>query len=240
MSIHFCTFGSPGYEKALNRIQTQALNSSFFTTIDIYNEKNTPGLDKHSEFIRTHKRGYGYWIWKPMVILDMMSRYEKNSIIIYADAGCEIIKNELTTEIFNKYIKDVKHHPSHILGFVIPYIENAYTKQDLFNFMNANESNYRETNQLWAGLQILVNTDNNKKLMQEWLDIMVTNNYHFVDDTLSIATNCVSYREHRHDQSVISLLKKKYGFCPEYYDELLNYNFKMPIHPSRLRPLYYI
>jgi hypothetical protein len=234
MSIHFCTFGSSGYEKALERIQTQALNSSFFTTIDIYNEKNTPGLDKHSKFIETHKRGYGYWIWKPMVILDMMSRYEKDSIIIFADAGCEIIKNEVTTEIFNKYIKDVKSHPSHILGFVNSYIENHYTKQDLFNYMNANESNYTETNQLCAGIQIVVNTEQTKKLMQEWLDILVTDNYHFVDDSPSIAKNSLNFKEHRHDQSVMSLLKKKYGFCPQEYGTIIN-TIKIPIHPSRKR-----
>jgi hypothetical protein len=233
MSIHFCTFGSPGYEKALNRIKTQAIESDFFTTIDIYNQNNTPGIQLHRAFIEKNKRGYGYWIWKPLVILDMMNKYNKDSIIIYADAGCEIIKNDHTVKVFNKYIDDVKTHDSHILGFVNSYEERQWTKKDLFDYIKS-DMKHKDSNQLCGGIQILMNTERNNKLMQEWLEIMTINNYHFVNDTPSIIKNHPTFKEHRHDQSVISLLKKKYGFCPVGYAGLINKGY-LPINPSRKR-----
>ena len=227
--IHFCSFGSFGYEKALKRIHNQALKSNFFLTIDLYNETNTPNIDIHREFISKNKRGYGYWLWKPLVILDMMNKYEKDSIIIYADAGCEIIKTDSTVKLFNKYIEDVKTHPSHILGFVIGYTECAWTKNDLFNYLDTT-NNDKNSNQICAGIQILLNNERNKKLMEEWLHIMTINNYHYVDDSPSIIKNHIKFKEHRHDQSVFSLLRKKYGFCPEKCHSRI-----LPIHPSRKR-----
>jgi len=231
MSIHFCTFGSPGYEKAFDRIKRQAINSNFFTSIDIYNETNTPGIEIHVDFIKKNKRGYGYWFWKPLVILDMMNKYEKDSIIIYADAGCEIIKNEKTTVLFNKYISDVKNHSSHRLGFVNNHNEYMWTKQDLFDYIKS-DNEHKKSKQLCGGIQILLNTESNKKLMQEWLEIMTIDNYHYVNDNPSILKNHPNFKEHRHDQSVISLLKKKYGFCPEEYGNLIHKVY-LPIHPSR-------
>ena len=36
-------------------------------------------------------------------------------------------------------------------------------------------------------------------------------NYHLIDDTPSLLENTVDFREHRHDQSIYSLLLKKYN-----------------------------
>jgi hypothetical protein len=218
--IFFCTFGSDGYENALIRINQQAKESRFFTEIHIYNHKNTPGLDDHSDFIKENKRGYGYWIWKPLVILDVMKKANVNDIIVFADAGCEISNKNGRDKIYNKYITDVTTHAPHRLGFVINYREANWTKADLFNFLDLKDIKYTETNQIIAGIQILVNTEENKILMEKWLEIMTCNNYHFVDDSPSLTENDLYFKEHRHDQSVLSLLKKKYGYFPEIFEGL--------------------
>jgi len=250
-NIHFCSFGSKpyasseqafygskGYDIALKRLEKQARNSQFFTSVDIYNEDTVPGLGFYSNFIENNKRGYGYWLWKPLVILHMMSKYEKDSIIIYADAGFEVIRNNSTIELFNKYINDVNTHESHRLGFLDKNLECEYTKQDLFDYMELNDDTYKNSKQLLGGIQILLNTDKNKKFIQEWLRIASKDDYHFLDDSPSISPNSNKFIEHRHDQSIMSLLKKKYGFCeeecfgtliPEYGATPIRY---LPIHPS--------
>lgn len=158
-------------------------------------------------------------------------KYAKDSVIIYADAGCEIIRNDSTVKLFNKYIEDVKTHPSHILGFVNRHTECIWTKNDLFTYLDTTD-NDKNSKQLCGGIQILLNNESNKKLMEEWLHIMTTNNYHYVDDSPSISKNYSDFKEHRHDQSVISLLRKKHGFCPESYRY---HSLILPIHPSRKR-----
>ena len=46
-------------------------------------------------------------------------------------------------------------------------------------------------------------------LVNEWYNISC--NYHMIDDTPSIIPNVGSFKEHRHDQSIFSLLTKKYN-----------------------------
>ena len=67
--------------------------------------------------------------------------------------------------------------------------------------------------QMWAGAQIMVNTETNRAFITEWLYLMTRDGYHFVTDAPSRIPNQPDFREHRHDQSVFSLLSKLRGYC---------------------------
>ena len=47
-------------------------------------------------------RGFGYWIWKPQVILQSLRMMDKGDVLLYADAGC--VLNNLGKKKFNEYI----------------------------------------------------------------------------------------------------------------------------------------
>jgi len=246
--IHFCSFASsfrgkdqPGgrkgnmhyrYDIAIKRLEREAIDSGFFNTVDIYNEETCPGINKYSEFINKSAKGYGYYIWKPLLILDMMNKYKENSIIIYADAGFSVIRDNSTIELFNKYINDINTHESHRLGFLDILVQYEVTKQDLFEYMGMNEEKYKNSKQLHAGLQILLNNNENRKLMEEWLEIMNVDNHHLLDDSPSKSKNHPDFKLHIYDQSIIGLLKKKYGFCEEECTEYGRAHRILPIHPS--------
>ena len=51
--------------------------------------------------------------------------------------------------------------------------------------------------------------------MKEYYEIG-SQNYHFIDDSPSIYINFSCFVEHRHDQSIFSLLTKKYNLFSEY------------------------
>ena len=50
------------------------------------------------DFVLKHKsvfdmeRGAGYWLWKPYIIRDCMSRSDDGDIIFYSDSGASFIK----------------------------------------------------------------------------------------------------------------------------------------------------
>ena len=50
--------------------------------------------NNHSEFILANKRGYGYWLWKPYLIMKTLEQMNDNDILVYADCGCEIESNK--------------------------------------------------------------------------------------------------------------------------------------------------
>ena len=227
---HFCTFGNkPNYIRALIRIYHQAKQSEYFDTVSIYDQTNTPRIQDHSDFIKTNPRGYGHWIWKPLVILDCMKKAKPNDIIIYADSGCSIYNTPKARELFAFYMNIVENAP-HRISFEIPYIEEHWTKGDLLDLFKIRGTRHASSRQLMAGIQIMKNTPENKAFMEEWLSVM--SDYHNIDDSPSISPNHPLFEEHRHDQSVHSILKKLRGtICVKAPGKTTHY----PISITRLR-----
>jgi len=92
MDIYFVTFGDTKYRNTLDRIRKEAVAMNVFKEIFVWNENDldTEWLQKHARFIHSHKRGYGYWIWKPQVIQQALLKIPKGSALVYADAGCTL------------------------------------------------------------------------------------------------------------------------------------------------------
>jgi hypothetical protein len=63
-----------------------------------------------------------------------------------------------------------------------------------------------DSGQLWAGAFVIRKTDENVKLIEKWLEIASL--YWTIDDSPSTEPNYPGFREHRHDQSIFSLLAK--------------------------------
>jgi hypothetical protein len=92
--IYFISFGNNLYKNALDRIKHQAESFNIFDDILIYNEEDLINFnefwDKHKNFIKNNKRGYGYWIWKSYLVLKTLELMNDNDILLYADAGCSL------------------------------------------------------------------------------------------------------------------------------------------------------
>mgnify|MGYP000615107427 FL=1 len=88
MKINFLTFGSHGgYIDAVNRLINQANNLNIFT--EIYGktgqslQEDAEFINKHAEFINNNRRGFGYWIWKPYLIMKQIDKMEDGDIFFY-------------------------------------------------------------------------------------------------------------------------------------------------------------
>ena len=227
MRIHFCTFGSKGWEKSMARIKREALESGYFTDIHTYDETNLPGLEEHAEFIEKNPRGYGYWIWKPMVILDVMRKSTEGDIIVYADTGSTISAIPERKKKFRQLIEDVLTEPTHRVVYMSEYSEGSWTKRDVFDFFGSTDFMQK---QLGGSPQFLMNTSENEYIMKDWLHTMCIDTYHLVDDSPPLGRNYEPFGEHRHDQSILSFIYRKYGFSSTSYDM-----DRDPILPSRIK-----
>ena len=131
---------------------------------------------------------------------------KNGDILLYLDCGCELdIRNRMKiAEMFhlvNKYklITSSKQ------------IELRWNKMDLLVELQMLQNEYLITPQKQAGAIVLLVCDETRKLVKDWYNIACLNKYHFIDDTPSIRQNINGFNEHRHDQSIFSLLVKKYG-----------------------------
>jgi hypothetical protein len=78
---------------------------------------------------------------------------------------------------------------------------------DLILKMDMNDDKYLSNNQWQAGAILLCVNNDVRNLINEWYNIGC--DYHNIDDTPSLEKNFDSFKEHRHDQSIFSLLLKK-------------------------------
>jgi hypothetical protein len=208
--INFITFGAGGqnYYDAVDRLKTQANNLNLFNNIYCYTDydlkTDSTFWNKHSDFIINNKRGYGYWLWKPYLIKKTMEKMNDGDILLYLDSGCEIDVNK--KEKLIKYFDLVKYEL--IIGTLTRFMEKFLTKIDLFVELNMVEDQYLNTIQHQAGVLLFLVCDKTRNIVNEWYELGCT--YHNINDNPSINKTLVCYKEHRHDQSIFSLLTKKY------------------------------
>ena len=70
-------------------------------------------------------------------------------------------------------------------------------------------SRHIDTRQRQAGAIMFLVCDITKYFLKKWYNLCC--NYNLLDDSESISPNCEYFKEHRHDQSIFSLLTKKYN-----------------------------
>ena len=217
-NIYLCAFANIELMPSIIRFHNQAKESNFFDNIFIYNEYNLPKDEKFEELL-SHKlvpsRGFGYWCWKPFIILKTLENLKDGDILVYADIGCHI--NKEGEKRFYEYLDIVIEHKA--LCFKMQFLESCWTKSDLFNYFGKlNDKNITNSSQRMATICIFEKNDINLEFVNKWLQVFY-DDFSLVDDTPSKLPNLDGFIENRHDQSVFSILSKIYDIYAIYSGE---------------------
>lgn len=207
--INFVTFAShDNYIEAGERLINQANNLQIFDNIKLFNFDNLKDDDlfwkQHKDFIKNNPRGFGYWIWKPYILMKTIEQMKDNDILLYLDAGCEIDISE--KDYFKECLEIVKK--DYIVGTLGKTNVEESCKMDLLLLLDMNYNKFLKTKMHQAGANLFLICDKTRKLINEWYNLCC--NYHLINDDQSLNKNLELYKEHRHDQSIYSLLTKKY------------------------------
>jgi hypothetical protein len=220
--LYFITFGNEIYYNSLKNISKEVENFNIFDEIIIITDKdlknNIDFWNNHSNFIEDNKRGYGYWLWKPYINLKLLEKINENDIVVYADAGCTFNINGKNRLL--EYIELTKQN--NILSFQLTHKERKYTKKDLFEYFDYKNND----DQLHATCFIYKKCKKNYELFKLYYDTCC--NYHLLNDKKSISKNYDEFIEHRHDQSIFSIIRKKFN---TYYIEDETYPIGILKHP---------
>jgi hypothetical protein len=162
------------------------------------------------------QRGAGYWLWKPYIIIETFRKIEYGDIVFYMDVGDDINNPNI--------IKIIKNHMINndymIAGSPNRDVCKKYTKRDCFILMNCDEEKYHNMSIVEAGTLIFKKTDFNEIFINEWLHYCKNEN--IITDKINIyGNNYEGFIDHRHDQSVLSILTTKYNMM--YNSELYSY-----------------
>ena len=121
-----------------------------------------------------------------------------SKLFFYQDICDE--NNVLSFQYFDPVIKK--------LNFIYPnYLEHQYTKADLMKYFNLDFNHtHMNTAQLWSGTFFIKKNLKNIEFLKQWSKAF--EDMLLIDDSISVLKNHIDFIEHRHDQSVFSLLCK--------------------------------
>ena len=192
------------YESQYNNKKSALINGDIDRVFCLGpNDIDSDFKDKYSHILQ-QRRGAGYWLWKPYLILKYLKeRVNYDEILIYSDSGVTFLKSFLPViELMDSLKTDIG-------CFEIIQVEKKWTKRDLFITMGLDKPEYTDTFQRMASYQVIRKTQFTLKFYEEYLNLCTIE--HNITDTSSVANNYDSFKEHRHDQSIFSLLTKKYN-----------------------------
>ncbi|NYE05895.1 hypothetical protein F4694_002670 [Bacillus niacini] len=156
---------------------------------------------EHGSFVANNKKGAGYWIWKPYLILKTLLEYSnEGDYIFYCDSGAMFINSvEYLIEALEKSNQE-------ILLTEIPLLEYQWTKKECFIELGCEGDEYKNTNQIQGGFILIKNSRNTIRFFENFMN--VCSNYKLISDVMDENIN-KDLLSHRHDQSLLSLLAKR-------------------------------
>lgn len=217
MKTIFVTYGNKPYYDSLKRIRKEAQDTGIFDIILTFTDQDCPPQISNSLLFR-HKRGGGYWVWKPWAVLQALKIAGENDIVVYSDCGNTIFDNKSSWHnLFHKLRNRdamffynggrMKYwtRKNVFEAFPVPFLQSHY--QIISNFFIVKKSA--------------------QTVIEQWRDVML-NSPQLVMDVPEEEQRFENkaFIEHRHDQAVLSAIvysmvkRKRILILPENTERL--------------------
>jgi len=226
-SIGLVSFGdgSLAYRRAARRVAKQALEfPQVSSSIALRISDLKIAFPEESANIDWGSRGLGFWAWKPLAVLYAIEFFQpKVSQILYADGGCWINSRAQAQQRLDEWATSCQANGAITFSSGAGNSDRRLSKREAIDVLGKGV----ELDEVQrAGTVFMMNRDYAKDFSKEWWawcqDSMLIND----DYDPSLQDPC--FVEHRHDQSIFSLMSKSRGIpvMPENID----------IHPANGSP----
>lgn len=159
---------------------------------------------KDNQSILDESFGGGWWVWKPHVILDALSKVEENDYIIYCDCGDMISPN------IKSYVENTLNDDEFCLLLLGNDKNKNYTRRDCFILMDCDEEDYWNSTQLEAGVQVWKKTEQSINIISDWMKFCLDPRI-IKNDPSVLGEEFETFKEHRNDQSVLTNIAVREG-----------------------------
>lgn len=226
MKKYFLVYNDPKFKSFIDKLTNSVkIHGNDFEIITF----NKSDID--NEFIIKNEkilkcgRGGGYWLWKPYIISQTLKKINEGDIVFYLDSKYYFIED--FTNLYQDYMdkNDIlvwKNKPNEPVWYMKNWCKmETIIKYDLFEkVFNDNAED------CWGGALIVKNNEKGIKYIQEWLDMCC--NYEDITDSPSKIKNNPLFREHRHDQSLLSIVLHKYNITLQLFEKKHLQNARVP------------
>ncbi len=155
--------------------------------------------------VLAEKRGGGYWLWKPYIIKKTLEQLQRGEYLIYSDSGACYISS------IEPLVNCMETEDTDIMVFSLNHMEGIWSKRDAFILMDCDSEEYYNTPQRLAGFLVIKKTCRAYEFVSEWLKYAQDPRIITDRENCMGGENYPGFKENRHDQTILSLLSKKYG-----------------------------
>lgn len=220
MAIHLISYAS----KNMTQSQQKCVESGLRHGVDMCNKYNPSDIDRNFVYqnpVLNEPRGAGYWLWKPYIIFKHFDLCGENDTIIYADAGVEFINSihHIIDRMDQNAFLFTNTHPNHhwtkryVLDQMLPEWQIIYGKDTPWP-------------QVQASVIILKVCEETRNFVKEWLLWCQMPN--IINDVKGPYDELPYFQDHRHDQSVITVLARKYGYKLHWWPSQYAMHIRVP------------
>jgi hypothetical protein len=209
MKVYLATFATEGFRRAQALLNESALRHGGVDEIVAWGEREwrSHPVARECAEIATAKRGAGYWLWKPVMIAQLLERVGPDDIVIYHDSGWRD---------GYRFTRDVAPLADWVRGSPHGFLPGCYiaeygpsrwwTKRDCFVYMGCDEAFYWDHPQVQATFSLWRRTEASRAFLAEWLAF--AKDPRILTDAPNTAglPNLDGFVDHRHDQSIITNL----------------------------------
>jgi GT2 family glycosyltransferase/tetratricopeptide (TPR) repeat protein len=156
-------------------------------------------------------RGAGCYLWKPYFVQEALKRLGDGDVLIYLDSGIEILDS------LEPLVQLCRRQEGVLLFACHGHANGIWTKRDCFVRLGCDEPRFHAAEQVSAGFLVLEKNRRSEAFVQDWLDACTIPDVINDDPNTCGLPNLEGFQEHRHDQSVLSLLAEREGI-PRFRD----------------------
>jgi hypothetical protein len=215
MNIHLVLFNTKSvygidnfYDESI-QILIESFKNNGVDHVHRYYEDTLPCDEDLKQYFETYKNnGYGFYAFKPLIILDVMNKIDDGDVVIYHDAGRPEYKFEVKNNI-RPLISIIKNHYQGIGLCEGPWSHNQYTKDKCFKLMDCDTPYIRQKTQLAANWGIFEKNPKSLLFLNDWKKWCLTHEVVCTEEPDEI--NHDGFTAHRWDQSILTNLFHTYS-----------------------------
>ncbi|MBY0280609.1 MAG: hypothetical protein K2W94_00420 [Alphaproteobacteria bacterium] len=188
------------FHKNQNALTASALNKGVDFFLNYKRSHLDKGFLEQNKSILFQKKGAGYWLWKPWVILKTLQSVEENAIVIYADSGF----------VFHTHLQPLIDLALQHRIILVDYDTTLHgtlgqiTKRETLEKMGCDTPTCRQGKHLWAAFSIFRNTPESRAFVKKWLEYCLDES--LLTDIPSHSKEYPEFCGHAHDESILSTL----------------------------------
>lgn len=210
MPIHLVTFATPRFRHRQLFLGWSALANKVVDSVTNWtpNKLLAAGFENRCPTIRLSERGSGFYAWKPFIIQKKLEEMPEGDIVFYCDVG-RTFPYKLLSGSLQFFLDWMKAHEQSVMpGIKIPWNGpmSMWTKRDAFVSMSMDTPSIHATAPIQASFSIWINGLDSKKIVAEWMNLSAQRQLISDDPSVMGLPELSGYKEHRHDQSLLSLV----------------------------------